>query len=93
MSTDFLDQLSAWEVPAPPPKFDAELHDRVNRNLVGVQIADLALHGLPWALAHFALALAGLVRLSITGSFGPDGPQPGPQSGPPPLPPKKPDGV
>ena len=67
-----LERLADWEVPPPPAQFDSQLHDRVNRSLVATQLVDLIVHGLPWALLHFARALVGLVAFTVTGRYEPN---------------------
>jgi len=69
MASNLFDRLAELEVPPPPAQFDTQLHDRVNRSLVTSQILDLATHGLPWALGHFARALVGLILFTLTGSY------------------------
>jgi len=69
MATDFLEQLAELHVPTPPAEFDRQLHDRVNRTLLAQHLFDLAVGAFPWAMLHFARALAGLVAFSTTGRF------------------------
>ena len=69
MASDFFDQLAATDVPPPPPEFDRQLHERVNRSLLLVQLTDLALGAVPWAMWHMTRALLGFMKLTITGKF------------------------
>jgi hypothetical protein len=66
---DFLEQLAEMEVGPPPATFDRELHERLNRSLLVQHLMDLATGGLPWALLHFARAVAGVVAFTLTGKF------------------------
>jgi hypothetical protein len=71
MATDLFESLAELEIPPPPDTeaFDRQLHERVNRSLVAGQMTDLVIGGLPWAIAHFARALVGLITLTITGRY------------------------
>jgi hypothetical protein len=69
MASNLFQRLAESEVPPPPAQFDTQLHDRVNRTLVGTQLADLLLVGLPWAMLHFSRAVMGLIVLTFTGRF------------------------
>jgi hypothetical protein len=69
MANNLLDQLANVDVPPPPVEFDRQLHERVNRTLLVVQLIDFAVRALPWALLHFASALRGLVSLTLTGHY------------------------
>jgi len=66
-SVDPLEALTHSEVPPPPRDFDHGVHDRVNRLLLLGQMADLLGQGLPWAVGHFAAALAALVETTVIG--------------------------
>lgn len=66
---NLLEQLAELEVPPPPPQFDKQLHQRVNRSLVISQFLDLLVAGLPWAMLHFARAVVGLVAFTLTGRY------------------------
>jgi hypothetical protein len=71
MATDLFERLAELEIPPPPDtdEFDRQLHERVNRSLVAGQLTDLVVGGLPWAIAHFARALVGLVTFTVTGRY------------------------
>lgn len=69
MASDFLEQLADAEVPPPPASFDRQLHERVNRSLLLVQLTDLVCGALPWALWHMSQALGGLISLTVCGKF------------------------
>lgn len=69
MATNLFERLAELEVPPPPPQFDAQLHDRVNRSLVTWQLIDLLVRGMPWALGHFAQALVGYLAFTLTGRY------------------------
>jgi hypothetical protein len=69
MMPDLFEQLAQSDVPPPPPQFNRQLHDRVNRSLVASQLADLALGALPWAIGHMLRALGGFFCLTVTGKF------------------------
>ena len=66
---DFLEQLAEIEVRDPPPDFDRQLHQRVNRSLMIQHLLDLVFGAAPWALACFFRALVGLCTFSLTGKF------------------------
>ena len=69
MAMNLFDRLADLEVPPPPPQFDKQLHERVNRSLVVSQMVDLAVRGLPWAMLHFARAFVGFVAFTLTGRY------------------------
>jgi hypothetical protein len=71
MPTDLLEQLAELPVPpAPPPQvFDRAVHQRINSRLIVGQILDLLLRGFGYAIAHFAKAVFGLMRLTVTGKL------------------------
>jgi hypothetical protein len=69
MSDDILEQLARLEVREPPPEFDHQLHERMNRSLLVQHVVELATGVAPWALGCFAQAVLGLVRYTITGRF------------------------
>ncbi len=71
MPQNLLEQLGKQEIPAPPTKLRHEVHDRVNATLVTLQIVDIALRGLPYAMFHFAQAVAGMISLTLTGTYEP----------------------
>ncbi len=74
MATDLWQQLATEEVPPPPVEFDNQLHQRVNKSLVSLQLVDLAVRAMPWAIVEFARAVLGLVAYSIAGRY-PDRPE------------------
>ncbi len=69
MATDLFDKLAEMDVPPPPPRFDQQLHERVNRSLFVGQMLDLVFGAVPWALGHFARAFVGLVIYTLTGRY------------------------
>ena len=69
MATDVFDQLAENQIPQPPEKFDQEVHIRLNRTLLAVQLFELCTQCLPWLLKHFGQAVAGTIRYTLTGSF------------------------
>ncbi|MGD0898912.1 MAG: hypothetical protein ABR915_13825 [Thermoguttaceae bacterium] len=70
---DFLEQLAEIEVRDPPPEFDRQLHQRLNRSLVVQHVVELVTGAAPWALGHFFRALGGFVAFTLTGEFADDG--------------------
>ncbi|MGA2616997.1 MAG: hypothetical protein ABSF26_05250 [Thermoguttaceae bacterium] len=66
---DFLEQLAEVEVRQPPPEFDRQLHQRLNRALLIQHLVDLLLGGMPWALAHLGRGVLGWLAFSLTGKF------------------------
>jgi hypothetical protein len=69
MTDDFLAPLAQLDVRPPPPEFDRQLHERMNRSLLVQHLVDLVTGALPWALVHFAQAVVGLLRFTTTGRF------------------------
>ncbi|MGA2033431.1 MAG: hypothetical protein ABSG68_14345 [Thermoguttaceae bacterium] len=65
---DFLDQLAELEVRDPPPEFDRQLHQRVNRALVFQQLLGLVF-ALPGAALHFLRGLLAVAAFSLSGKF------------------------
>ena len=78
MQDRFLEQLAEWEVPPPPEQFDEQLHHRVNDALVVFQVVEFAIRAVPWAMMHFAQALASAIVMSITGRHEPPPSRPRP---------------
>lgn len=72
---DFLEQLKQHDVPPLPERFERQVHERVNENLIVWHLAELMLHALPYACLLFAQALWGMVRYSLSGKYG-DPPRP-----------------
>jgi hypothetical protein len=70
MATNLFEQLAQSEIPPPPPEFDRQLHERVNRTLIVTQLIDLALSAMPWAMLQLGRALLGIVTFSLTGHYG-----------------------
>ncbi len=69
MASNLLEQLAETEVPTLPADFDRKVHRRLNHRLLLGHLADLAMHGLPFAFMHFLTALVGLVTFSLTGHY------------------------
>jgi hypothetical protein len=69
MVNDFFEQLAEAEIPPPPAGFDRQLHERVNRSLLLVQLMDLVFGALPWAAMHLARSLLGFITLTVSGKF------------------------
>lgn len=69
MATDLWQQLASDEVPPPPVEFDHQLHERVNKSLVSLQVVDLAVRAMPWAMMHFARAVLGALVFTISGRY------------------------
>jgi hypothetical protein len=69
MAPDFLDQLADMEVPPPPAEFGQELHQRMNRGLVIVQLVELVAIVFPTAVLELGRALGGLVRFTASGKY------------------------
>jgi hypothetical protein len=66
---DFLEQLADVEVREPPPEFNRQLHQRVNRSLLAQHLLELVTGGLPWALLHFLRGVMAVVAFSLSGKF------------------------
>ena len=74
MPVDLLEKLEKLaEIPippAPPPKaFDRAVHERINSRLLVGQILEFVFRGCGFAIVHFAKAIIGAVRLTITGKL------------------------
>lgn len=71
MPVDLLEQLAEVPVPpAPTPQvFDRAVHQRINSRLIAGQIFDLLIRGSAFAMVHFAKAVVGVLRLTLTGKF------------------------
>jgi hypothetical protein len=69
MQTDFLEQLAKIEVRQPPPEFDRQLHQRVNRTLLAQHLLGLVVGSIPWAVAQFLRCVLGALAFSVTGRF------------------------
>jgi hypothetical protein len=69
MATDLFEKLADLPVPPVPEVFDRSLHDRINTRLLMGQFLDLGMRGVGFALVHFARALAGFFKLTVTGKF------------------------
>jgi hypothetical protein len=66
---DFLEQLADLEIREPPPQFDRQLHQRLNRSLLAQHVVELVTGAAPWALAQLLRAVTGFFVLSLTGKF------------------------
>ncbi len=69
MATDIFEQLAERDVPPPPREFDHTLHQRLNRRLLVVQLAEFAVLVPVWVAWRFAKAFGGLNRYTIMGRF------------------------
>jgi hypothetical protein len=69
MAPDFLEQLADLDVPPPPSTFGEELHGRMNRGLITLQIIELVTLVFPAAVFELARALTGLVRFTLSGKY------------------------
>ena len=69
MAPDFLEQLADLEVPPPPSQFGQQLHERMNRGLLAVQIVELLALVFPVAMFELGRALAALVRFTLSGKY------------------------
>ena len=71
MAIDLLEKLAELPVPPPPAQepFDRAVHQRINQRLLVEQITDFFLKGCGFAAAHFAKAVVGCLRLTVTGKF------------------------
>ncbi len=71
MPPNLLEQLGQQPIPAPPQRLRGEVRERVNSTLLTLQVTDLAVRGVPFALSHFAQALGGLLAFTLTGTYEP----------------------
>lgn len=71
MPQNLLEQLGEDQVPAPPPRLQTAVRERMNSSLITLYFADLLLRCLPWAMLQFAQALWGAVTYTMTGNYDP----------------------
>jgi len=69
MSDNILNQLAAMEVPPPPDNLDQDVHQSVNRWLLGLQLLNFLLRAIPTAAAYFAYAVAGAMFYTLFGVY------------------------
>jgi hypothetical protein len=69
MSSSFLDRLAELDVAPPPPEFDRQLHERVNRSLLNQHLCDMALGAFPLVIAEFAKAVAAALVFTSLGRY------------------------
>ena len=72
MAGDLFERLADVEVPPMPDNFDHDVHQRVNKALLVVHLAELATKGMAFAAGHFLAATWGLLIFTLSGRFGPD---------------------
>ena len=65
--SDLIDQLSEIKVPPPPEQFADQVHQRLNRVLLGLHFFDFFVRAVPWALVRCLAPLGALLRFSFTG--------------------------
>lgn len=75
MDNDWLAQLSQQAVPPPPASLERNVHQRVNRWLLGTHALELATRAAPEAVGQLAVAFAALARFTLTGKFPPTDPK------------------
>ena len=66
---NLLDRLADVEVPPLPEGLPEHVHRRVNGLLLIGHLADLAVRGLPFAVAAFAQAFGAMVTYSLSGRY------------------------
>jgi hypothetical protein len=66
---DFLEQLAEIEVREPPPEFNRQLHQQVNRTLIVQQVFDLFAGAIVYSAKHFLQAAIGWLFMTVTGRF------------------------
>jgi hypothetical protein len=71
MPQNLLEQLGEDKVPAPPPRLQIAVRERMNASLMALYVADLLLRGLPWAMLQFGQAWWGAVTFTLTGNYEP----------------------
>ena len=70
MATDFFEQLAETKVPPAPVDLPEQVHRRLNSSLLTLQMLDLLLRGLGYAMFEFGRALVGVITYSLLGRFG-----------------------
>lgn len=74
MATDLFEQLATHEVPPPPESLDRDVHQRLNKTLLAVQIGEFMVRGTWHACWFFLEALLGALIFTLSGRF-PTGPR------------------
>ena len=69
MSQDWFEQLAEQDVPPTPVDFDLKLHQKVNDSLLEMHYLELLCRAAPYALLHFAIAMIGALRYSLSGEY------------------------
>ena len=68
---NLLDQMRQQEVPRPPAQLRKQVRERMNASLLLLQLADLALRGLPYAMLEMGKAPRASLRFTLSGAYQP----------------------
>lgn len=74
MMDDLFSQLANSPVPPPPRNLERDVHQRVNRWLLGSHLLEVVTRAAPFALGHLANGFLAVGRFTATGKFAPDPP-------------------
>ncbi len=69
MIDELFARLAEQPVPPPPGNLASDVHQRVNRWLLGSHLLELATRAAPFALGHLARSFVGAVCFTATGKF------------------------
>jgi hypothetical protein len=69
MSDDLFEQLATNDVPPPPETLHGDVHRRLNRVLLLMQVTEFLFQTMLYALMHFARGVLGLIVFTFSGRF------------------------
>ena len=69
MAPDFLQHLADAEVPPVPSTFGEQLHERMNRGLLAMQVVEFLTLVFPAAMFELGRGLAALARFTLSGKY------------------------
>jgi hypothetical protein len=69
MATDLFEQLATSDVPPAPETLDRDVHQRLNKALVWVQIGEFVVRGAWHACGYFCEAMLGALIFTLSGRF------------------------
>lgn len=69
MSVDLFEQLADQKVPPVPENFNRRVHQRLNKTLVVLHVAELMLRVLPYCALLFGRAVVGMISYTASGRY------------------------